>query len=990
MTKFYKKAAKYLTVLLIFGAVPLFAQQSVSGKVTSSDDGSPIPGVNILEVGTTNGTVTDSDGGFTMQVGANATLSVSFIGYKTKLVPVGTQTNLAIVLDTDVTALQEVVVVGYGEVQKKDATGAVTAISNKDFNKGVITSPQDLLVGKLAGVSVVSSSGAPGSGSTIRIRGGASITASNDPLIIIDGFPVDNSSLSGSANPLASINPNDIETFTVLKDASATAIYGSRASNGVIIVTTKKGKSGKPQFSYNGTVSISSPIKYFDVLNATQYRTLVKDLASRNVSGLVAGDEAKLGSSNTDWQKEIFQDAISHDHNVSAAGSIKEIPYRISYGYTDQQGILKNTGIQRNSINLSVTPSLFDDHLKLTLNAKASFISNNFGEAGAVGSALSFDPTRPVKDNNTEYGGYFAWAGLAAPSGTANPVAQINQTDNKSTTDRIIANAQAEYKFPFFPDLKLNVNVGIDRSTSDGHNRVGLNAGFITATNNGVTLTQGRNNVYAARNQSELTDIYLNYSKQLGEHKIDLTAGYGWQHFYREGSSANSTYRTPTTVTGVPYKNENFLVSFFGRANYSFRNRYLLTGTLRNDGSSRFGPENRWGLFPAVAFAWKAKEEGFLAGVKVLSDLKFRVGYGITGQQDLNNDYYPYIPTITTSQTTAQYLFGTTYYPTLRPNAYNARIKWESTITYNVGVDFGLLDDKITGSIELYQRETTDALNRVPIPIGSNFSNFLTTNIGSIENRGIEITLKATPIQTNNFTWNVGFNFTRNINKITKLTLVDDPLYTGVETGGLGLSGGIQNLQIGFPSNSFFVFKQIYNANGLPAEGVYEDISGKGGSVSGSIYNKYRFQKPAADVLIGINSRATYKNFDFSFSGRISIGNYVYNNNISQRAYYNNTYQLKYFSNLPTAVNETKFNAPQIFSDYYVQNASFFKMDNLSLGYSFENILHQKLKARVSLTAQNAFIITEYKGLDPEVDGGIDNNIYPRPRVFLLGLNVTF
>lgn len=605
MTKNFTKKIRNIAVLLLcIAAFSANAQsRTVSGKVTAADDGSGIPGVNILEKGSTNGTTTDSEGNYKINVGSGATLVFTFIGYATQEVGVENQTIINISLKTDVTSLTEVVVIGYGEIEKKDATGAVNNLTSKDFNRGVVTSPQDLLVGRVAGVTVTSNSGAPGASSTIRIRGGASLSASNDPLIVIDGFPVDNSGISGSSNPLATLNPNDIESYTVLKDASATAIYGSRASNGVIIVTTKKGKSGKPQFTYNVQASVSSPIKYLDVLNASDYKTMVTNLAKTGVSGLDAAGVAKLGTADTDWQKEIFRTAVTHDHNLSMAGSYKSVPYRISYGFTNNQGILKNTDVDRKSLNISLTPSLLNDQLKLTLNAKASWIKNNFGDAGAVGAAISFDPTQPVYDNSAagqKYGGYFSWLNKGSFSGTSNPVALVNQTDNRSNVDRIIANAQAEYKFPFLSDLKLNVNLGFDRSTSFGYNNAPTDAEFTHVA--GGTATPGRRNTYTARNQSELADVYLHYVKQVGGNKFDVTAGYGWQHFYREGANVNANF-DGSPISNGQFKNENYLVSFFGRLNYSLNGKYLVTATLRDDGSSRFSKENRWGLFPSVAVA---------------------------------------------------------------------------------------------------------------------------------------------------------------------------------------------------------------------------------------------------------------------------------------------------------------------------------------------------------------------------------------------------
>jgi TonB-dependent starch-binding outer membrane protein SusC len=992
MTKFYRTVSKYLAVFLVFASLGLQAQErSVSGKVTSSDDGSPIPGANILEVGTSNGTVTDGDGKFTLNVGSNATLAISFIGYKTTEVVVGAQTTIDVVLVSDVTALQEVVVIGYGEVQKKDATGAVLAISNKDFNKGVLTSPQDLLVGKFAGVQITSAGGAPGAGNTIRVRGGSSLSASNDPLIVIDGFPVDNipstgaGSLGGVSNPLAALNPNDIETFTVLKDASATAIYGSRATGGVIIITTKKGASGKPKFSYNANVSVASPIKFVDVMSASQYRTLVNNLQQTGTSGIDAAAVAKLGTSNTDWQQEIFRDAISHDHNLSASGSLKNTPYRVSYGYTDQQGILKTTGLQRHSLNINASPSFLNGDLKLDMSVKGSVTFNNFGEAGAVGNAVAFDPTQPIKDATAQqYGGYFAWLSKGVINGTANPVAQLDQTDNQSTSNRLIASIKADYKLPFFPDVKLTVNAGVDRFLSDGFNRAPLTAAF--ANNNGVLV--GRDDTYGGRNQSELLDIYANYLKQFGQHKIDFTAGYGWQHFYREAYSINKN--TARTLS-LPSKSENYLVSFFGRLNYTLNGKYLLTATLRNDGSSRFASSQRWGLFPSVALAWKMKDESFLSKIDVISDLKLRAGYGETGQQDISQgNYYPYLATYQVSDAQTQYQLGNTFFFTQRPNPYDPNIKWETTATINVGLDFGLFDDKVTGSVEVFQRDTKDLLNNVRIPNGSNFSNFLVTNVGSMQNQGVEVTLSTRAIAKKDFTWHVGANFTAIKNEITKLSLTTDPSYFGNFVGGVGVATNIQNDYTGFPTRSFFPYQQVYNTAGKPIEGLYADRSGDGGSVFGNNRNRYRYRRPEPDFLIGINSRGNYKKFDFSLSGRFSIGNYVYNNVESGRAFYNGVYDLGHFRNVPNSINDAQFTTQQLLSDYYVKNGSFFRMDNMSVGYSIDRVFVDRLKARVSLTVQNAFLITNYKGIDPEIENGIDNNIYPRPRTFLLGVNFTF
>ena len=987
-------------LLAVFTLPALAQEKSISGTVTDASNREPLVGVTVQVAGTTNGAATDFDGKFTLKVNSGQKLIVSFVGYVSQTIAVGQQTTFKISLAPQTQGLDEVVVIGYGTVKKNDATGAVSTVSSKDFAKGGITSPQDLIVGKSAGTVITSSGGAPGSGATIRIRGGSSMSASNDPLIIIDGFPVSNSGISGLANPLTTINPNDIETFTVLKDASATAIYGSRASNGVILITTKKGSAGKPmKIEYNGTMSVNTIPAYMDVMSGDEERAMAFDLASKSAVGLSMGSLNRLGNQNTNWQKEIYHNALAQDHSISISGGIKTMPYRASLGYTNQDGILKTTNMQRNTLAIGLDPSFLDNHLKVSVNLKGSYTKQNFGDQGAVGSAVFYDPTQPVLNGNTKFGGYYTWVNLSDvlpdgtmdpngspnPIGVSNPVALLNQTDNKSTVQRSLGNVQVDYKFHFLPELRANLNVGYDYFTTKGHNNATNDAAF--TFRNGI----GRKNDYSQTGKSQLLDFYLNYVKEVPSIKsrIDATAGYSWQHFYKDGSSFIRNGDETQISDNSTFINENYLVSFFGRLNYTLLDRYLLTVTIRDDGSSRFAEANRWGLFPAAALAWKIKDESFLKNVNAVSDLKLRLGWGITGQQDIGNDY-PYLPVYRESTATAQYQFGNTFYKTLRPNPYDANIKWEQTTTYNVGLDFGFMKNRITGTIDAYKRETKDLLNFIPIAAGSNFSNFLTTNVGNLENKGIEFSINGQIIQSKDLNWSVGFNAAYNENKITKLTKTDDPNYPGVDVGliGGGVGNFIQNQRVGFPSNSFFVFQQVYGSNGMPIEGLYVDRTGSGGTVTSNNLNKYHYKKPAPDYTLGINSRISYKQFDFSFSGRANIGNYAYNN-VASGALYSTVYnQSGFFNNIPRQVNNAKFTNTQYFSDFYVENASFFKMDNMSVGYNLEQFA--AVKARISFTVQNAFTITKYKGLDPEVDGGIDNNFYPRPRVFVLGVNLTF
>jgi iron complex outermembrane receptor protein len=997
MVKHLSTKTLLLLAILFWGSMSAFAQTGqVTGTVTDAGDGTTLPGASVVVKGTVTGTVTDINGKYSISVSPNATLVFSFVGYESQEVLVQPNTVVNVPLQMQSTALSELVVIGYGVQKKGDATGSVSVIGSKDFNQGAITTPQQLLAGKSAGVVITSSSGAPGSGSTIRIRGGSSMSASNDPLIVVDGVPLDNVGISGMSNPLSVVNPNDIETFTVLKDASATAIYGSRASNGVIMITTKKGKAGsKLKLSYNGYLSMGVAPKFVDVLSGDEFRQLASDKFGTN--NIDSAGLARLGTANTDWQSEIYRSAISQDHNISATGSYKTMPYRFSYGYTNEQGILENTDMKRNSLTLNLNPTFLNDDLKVNINAKGSFSKNNFGNDGAVGSAVRFDPTQPVMNGNSRYAGYYTWTMDGTPNGeynqmaTSNPVAQIDLTDNQSKVNRYIANGQFDYRLPFLPDLHANLNLAIDQYSSSGHNNADTTAMWTRRAGFGQLID------YNQEGYTKTLDFTLNYKKDLDaiKSKIEVMGGYSWQHFYRKGdnyqrSIVNESH--PLIVADSSnYATENFLVSFFGRINYSLMDRYLVTFTLRDDGSSRFSEDNRWGLFPSVALAWKLKNESFFKDVDALYDLKLRLGWGQTGQQNINNGDYPYMGTYRISQPSAYYQFGGTWYPTLRPNAYDPNIKWETTTTQNIGIDFSFLEDRVSGSFDLYNRVTDDLINFIPIPNGSNFSNYLTTNVGSLENNGYEIALNFKPISNKEVVWDFGFNLSYNQNEITKLTRTDDPNYMGVATGGIsgGTGNNIQIQSVGYPTNSFFVLQQVYGSNGMPLEGLYVDLSGQGGNVAGNLANFYHYKKPAADYMMGINTRLDYRNWDFALSGRVSIGNYVYNN-VASQTFYGNLYNNSFWQNMTSQIENTEFNNAQYFSDLYVENASFFKMDYMSAGYSFDKLITEKLSGRVSFTVQNAFTITKYKGLDPEVDGGIDNNFYPRARIFLLGLNVDF
>lgn len=998
-----------LISFLILASLVVKGQVSISGTVSSEEDGIGLPGVSVLEEGTSNGTVTNIDGEYTLSVSENASVVFSFVGYHSQTISIDGRSTIDLRMKEDIQTLSEIVVIGYGQVKKEDVTGSVTTLGTKEFNQGVTSSPQDLLTGKIAGVSVVSSGGAPGRGSTIRIRGGSSLGgATNDPLIVIDGFPVDDGDVSGLSNPLSTINPNDIESFTVLKDASAAAIYGSRASNGVIIITTKKGLEGKVKYSFNSQVSISQAAGYVDVLSGDEYKTFVTNLVEspEGLGTATSADLLKLGNQNTDWQKAIMRTAVSQNYGFSAKGSLKGVPFRASYGYTDDEGILKNTYVKRHSLSLNLSPSLLDDHLKINVNAKGTLANSSFGNQDAVGAAVNYDPTQPVFNGNTAHGGYFQYTdqllpdGSMDPNGTANtflynPVSMVDLRDNTADVNRLIGNVKLDYKLHFLPDLHANLNVGIDKSSTDGQDN-SLPGSVWTYTTFADQL--GSYTDYTNDASSELLDFYFNYKKNIGTmHHVDLTAGYSWQHFERGSESKTTNQAGDITNSETEFKSENYLVSFFGRMIYTLNDKYILTASLRRDGSSRFAEDNQWGVFPAMAFAWKIKDEAFLRDVEAVSSLKFRAGYGITGQQGLSpnlaDPYYPALSKYTRSVQGASYQFGNTFYNTLRPDAYDVNLKWEETTTMNLGLDFGFFEEKLSGSVDVYQKETNDLLNRIPIADGSNFGNFLVTNVGNMEIKGYEVSLVVRPLTTSDFSWNIGVNMSYNTREITKLNKTDDPTDPGVATGEFGrLANTIQIYTVGEAPNAFYTFQQVFNENGEPVEGLYVDRTGNGGAVASDELNKYHNRTPYADYLFGINSRVSYKNFDFSFSGRLSLGNYAYRSSLptDTRANLYEPSGTSYWSNLQRESADLGFRNPQLWSDIYIQNASFFRMDNISIGYTLDDVITSGLKARISFTVQNAFVVTDYKGLDPEVDGGIDGGFYPRPRTYLLGLNLNF
>jgi len=882
--------------------------------------------------------------------------------------------------------LDEVVVIGYGTIKRDDATGSIQSVSAKDFNKGAITGPQELIAGKVAGVSI-STTGDPGGGSKIRIRGESSLNASNDPLIVIDGIPLENGEIAGNRNPLDVINPNDIESFTVLKDASATAIYGNRAAGGVIIITTKKGKTqDKLSVGYSGNVSSGQIFNKVDVLDATEYRAIINELHGDDSDVLDA-----LGDANTDWQDEIYESAFGHEHNLNLSGGVKKLPYRLSLGFLDKEGVLKNDNYKRTSLGLNVNPNYLDNRLQINLGLKGVWSSNRFADRGAIGNALGFDPTQPVRDAESAFGGFTTWVDnngnplLLSPT---NPVAQLELKEDNSNVNRVIANASADYRFSFLPALRANLNLGFDQSNSSGTVFVPDNASFAFDALNGG----GTNNVYDEKKDNRLLEFYLNYKKEFGVNDIDFMVGYSWQNFKFENSFTNSDLAgTPSETTTGSDANELALVSLFGRLNYSLYDKILLTFSLRRDGTSRFSPENRWGLFPAAALAIKAIENKN----DYFNSLKIRAGWGVTGQENIGNRY-AYLPQYTFSFENAGYQFGDDITQTLRPEGYDANIRWEETTTLNLGLDASIIKDRLSGSLDIYQRDTKDLLNRIPVPAGTNLTNFITTNVGDMVNRGMEIALNITPFDTENFDWELSFNTAYNENEITKLTASDDPNYQGIQVGGIagGVGSNIQIHSVGFAPFSFYVKEQLYDDDGNILEGQFADLDGDGAD-----NDFYRLEKPAADWSYGLTSNMSFKDLSFSFAMRALRGNYVYNNIATSMGYLDRlvTSQDVLYNVHQSAVDLNVNRQGNLsFSDHFITDASFLRVDHITLSYRLTDLV--KYLNSVYFTIQNPMLFTKYQGLDPEIfEGendkpkfGIDDNLYPRPRTFVFGISAQF
>ncbi|WP_233905848.1 SusC/RagA family TonB-linked outer membrane protein [Segatella copri] len=1009
--------------------VSSFAQtNAIKGHVKDAS-GEPVMGATITVNGKAVG-ITDMDGNFSVDAAPGTNLTFTYLGMTPQTVKASKE--MSITLQDDSKSLNEVVVIGYGAVKKSDLTGSVTAIKPDSKNKGVVVNAQDMLTGKVAGVNITSNDGTPGGGAKIRVRGGSSLNASNDPLIVIDGLAMDNDGVKGLSNLLSVVNPQDIESFSVLKDASATAIYGSRGSNGVIIITTKKGRKGqKPTVSYSGSVTISEKKNTIDVLSADEFRANVERLYGKDSEAYSA-----LGTANTNWQDLIYRTAISHDHNITVSGAAKSLPYRVSVGYTDQQGIVKTSDFKRATASLNLNPSFFQDHLTLNLNAKGMYARTLYTDGSVVSSAVRMDPTQDPynftseyhknqlrdKDGNSlldqtlkNYGGYFQWSKKAeygdntwpftfdSTTQMPNPLSLLDQGSQIAHSRSFIGSADIDYKVHGFEDLRLHATLGADISKGR------QSQSFATSCTNALYYGSYGGEEILKRNLS--LSAYAQYYKDFNKiHHFDIMAGYEWQHFWRSKNNDYVGYYPETnndaSLAGTerphtPYseKSESYLVSFFGRANYTLLDRYFLTATVRDDGSSRF--KEHWAWFPSFAFAWKANEEAFLKNADWLSDLKLRLGYGKTGQQAGSIGDYEWIPSYAISTGTNGFYPVTGTGELYRPNNYRPDLKWETTTTYNVGLDWGIMDQRLSGSVDWYYRKTTDLLNYAPLSSMAGYKNQAWQNIGSLKNTGVEAAITWRAIQTKDWFWTMTYNFTYNKNEITDLNGVSENGAPVVNTNikvGDGSGAYLQANQVGYAMNSYYVYQQVYDKNGKPIENCVVDRNGDG-KINES--DKYLYKSPAAPVTMGFSSRLEYKNWDFGFSLRASLGNYVYNNveqgmsNMNTGEWFSNS--LKYFSNRLKSTVERNWQTYEItskLSDYYVKNASFLKCDNITLGYSFNNLFKSSgwhgLSGRAYATASNVFTITNYDGLDPEVGDGNDNNLYPRPFSVVVGLSLNF
>ncbi|MAH20922.1 MAG: SusC/RagA family TonB-linked outer membrane protein [Flavobacteriaceae bacterium] len=965
---------KCLFVFMFLTPIIAFSQSSLKGTVSEQESGLPLPGVNVLIKGTTNGTTTDFDGNYQISAQNGDVIVFSYVGFTTQEISFNNQSELNIVMIEDASALDEVVLIGYGSVKKEDLTGAADLITTEDFNQGPLVSAQQLITGKIAGVSVTSGSGAPGEGQVIRIRGNGSLSLSSNPLFVVDGIPLNDGGVGGTRNPLNLINPNDIESMVVLKDASATAIYGSRGANGVIMVTTKSGKSGDFKLNFNASTTSHTALDKVHVLNASQFTDLVN--LTENTDAI-----SRLGDSNTDWQDEIYDTAMGQDYSLSLTGQIIEMPVRLSLGLSDHDGILLGDNFERKTASINFKPTAFNGDLKMSFNTLYSLTSNTFANRGAIGNAISYDPTQGVYDETSPYGGFHSWIDPVTGSqynlAPTNPVALLNLTDDNTKVSRIVSSANFDYNFPFMDALTASMKIGIDQSNGSGSN---ITSAFMPTSDPTFNGAESR---FKNEATNTLFDFYLTYKKSFSEmHNLTAVAGYSYQSFEFDNYSYDSEAEEDGNDFEFIDTSKNVLLSYFGRLNYDYDGKYLLTATLRADASSKLNPDDRWGYFPSLAAAWNIHNEDFMSG-DFFNELKLRVGYGEVGNVNGLGDYR-FLTRYTGSTSTANYQFGNSFYQTYRPEPLNEELRWEIGRTTNFGLDFAFLNNRVSGSINAYVRETKDLIAFSSVDPFTNFGNRVDKNIGDMENKGLEIMLNTTPVSNDLLEWSVGYNVAFNDNTITYLPF-DQP--TGGISGGVG--NNVQLQTQGQTPYSFYVFEQVYDSTGAPIEGVYVDRNGD------DIINdddKFFFKSPFADITMGFNTNLNYKNWDFALVARVSLGNYAYDNVASSTGYERRATDNSILTNLHSDYLTTGFEnitENNLLSSHYVREASFLKIDNITLGYTISGA-NSDVNCRLYGSLQNVLTVTDYEGLDPEIFGGIDNNFYPRPQSFVFGVNIDF
>jgi len=971
LTKFLK--VQLLVVFMISSGV--FAQQVVSGSITDQD-GNPLPGATVIIQGTDTGVSTDFDGNYSIPVERGQTLEVSYIGYQVTTVVVGDQNQINLSLAAD-NELEEVVIIGYGAVRKKDLTGTLDVVGSEDFTKGSVVSAQQLIQGKVAGVSIVSNSGAPGDGANVLIRGIGSLNLNSNPLYVVDGIPLDSGGVGGSRNALNVINPNDIASMTVLKDASATAIYGSRAANGVILITTKKGQTGEIAFEFSSRATSFNPINKINVLNAAEFTSAVQ---ATNDADIIS----RLGTDDTDWQDEIYDQAFGINSTFSASGALKGVPFRVSLGHTDQEGILMGDNFSRTTGSLNVSPQFLDGALRVNLNTRYVFTQNDFANRGAIGSAAFFDPTKPVFDANSPFANYYTWLdadGSKLALSPTNPLALLNLTDDESDVNRVIANVKVDYDLPV-DGLTATINAGIDNSTGEG---ISTQDALLPTDADGFN---GSNSNYNNTSTNLLFDAYLNYARTFETSNLTFTAGHSYQSFEYDNSSTESieylnsdgSLNQDSSITqSFIDKSKNVLLSYFGRANYSINEKYLITATLRADASSKLPSEDRWGTFFSTAIAWNIHKES--AGIEnIFNELKLRLGYGEVGNVNGLADYN-FLTRYTRSDIQSRYGFGSSFFTTFRPAPINKNLRWEVGQTYNAGIDFSFAKFGLSGTVNAYIKNTNDLIATAIVDPFTNFGTTIDANIGDMENRGIEVELNTRIFDTEDFSFNLNYNFAINDNTITRLENEQN-------VGDLGFGNSLQRHQEGKAPYAYYVYKQIYAEDGRPIEGAYADLNG-----DGQINNddRYFYKDPYADMIMGLTASMRYKQLDLTVVSRASFGNYSYNS-MSASSNQSQITNLNRLSNVHSDYLDTGFlffSDRNSVSDHYIQNASFFRVDNFTLGYTIENVIGNN-PLRAYITGDNLFVETNYNGIDPEITGGIDSNFYPRSRAWALGLDIKF